>query len=61
MATARLRPQMMRLTDAAADLSYRSKHELVFAFKVGNAGHTNTFGLGDPVSQSPALVLIVSR
>ena len=26
---------------------YRSKHELVFAFKVGNAAHTNTFGLGD--------------
>jgi ketosteroid isomerase-like protein len=26
---------------------YRSKHELVFVFKVGNAGHTNTFGLGD--------------
>ncbi len=26
---------------------YRSKHELVFVFKVGNAAHTNTFGLGD--------------
>jgi DNA modification methylase len=26
---------------------YRSKHELVFVFKVGNASHTNTFGLGD--------------
>jgi DNA modification methylase len=26
---------------------YRSKHELVFVFKVGNAPHTNTFGLGD--------------
>jgi DNA modification methylase len=26
---------------------YRSKHELVFAFKVGTAPHTNTFGLGD--------------
>jgi DNA modification methylase len=25
---------------------YRSKHELVFAFKVGSAPHTNTFGLG---------------
>lgn len=25
---------------------YRSKHELVFVFKVGNAPHTNTFGLG---------------
>src|SRR3712207_4889934 len=26
---------------------YRSKHELVFAFKVGRAPHTNSFGLGD--------------
>src|SRR5438445_6116402 len=26
---------------------YRSKHELVFVFKVGVAPHTNTFGLGD--------------
>jgi len=26
---------------------YRSKHELVFVFKIGNAAHTNTFGLGD--------------
>jgi DNA modification methylase len=26
---------------------YRSKHELLFVFKVGTAPHTNTFGLGD--------------
>jgi DNA modification methylase len=26
---------------------YRSKHELVFVFKIGTAPHTNTFGLGD--------------
>jgi DNA modification methylase len=26
---------------------YRSKHELVFAFKIGSATHTNSFGLGD--------------
>jgi DNA modification methylase len=26
---------------------YRSKHELVFVFKVGDAPHTNTFGLGE--------------
>lgn len=26
---------------------YRSKHELVFAYKHGTAPHTNTFGLGD--------------
>lgn len=25
---------------------YRSKHELVFVFKIGSASHTNTFGLG---------------
>jgi DNA modification methylase len=26
---------------------YRSKHELMFVFKVGHAPHTNTFGLGE--------------
>jgi hypothetical protein len=26
---------------------YRSKHELVFVFKVGCAAHTNSFGLGE--------------
>ena len=26
---------------------YRSKHELVFVFKVGTGPHTNTFGLGE--------------
>jgi DNA modification methylase len=26
---------------------YRSKHELVFVFKIGSAPHTNTFELGD--------------
>ena len=26
---------------------YRSKHELVFVFKVGTAPHTNNFGLGE--------------
>ena len=26
---------------------YRSKHELVFVFKVGDRPHTNNFGLGD--------------
>jgi DNA modification methylase len=26
---------------------YRSKHELIFVFKVGTGPHTNTFGLGD--------------
>lgn len=26
---------------------YRSKHELIFVFKVGSAPHTNSFGLGD--------------
>ena len=26
---------------------YRSKHELIFVFKIGTAQHTNTFGLGE--------------
>lgn len=26
---------------------YRSKHELVFVFKIGTSPHINTFGLGD--------------
>jgi hypothetical protein len=26
---------------------YRSKHELIFVFKVGTAPHVNTFGLGE--------------
>jgi DNA modification methylase len=26
---------------------YRSRHELIFAFKVGTAAHINTFGLGE--------------
>jgi DNA modification methylase len=34
-------------TNAGMGTFYRSKHELVFVFKVGTAAHTNTFGLGD--------------
>ena len=34
-------------TNAGMGSFYRSKHELVFVFKVGRAPHTNTFGLGD--------------
>jgi DNA modification methylase len=34
-------------TNGGMGTFYRSKHELVFVFKVGTAGHTNTFGLGD--------------
>jgi DNA modification methylase len=34
-------------TNAGMGTFYRSKHELVFVFKVGNGSHTNTFGLGD--------------
>jgi DNA modification methylase len=33
-------------TNGGMGTFYRSKHELVFVFKVGNAPHTNTFGLG---------------
>jgi len=28
-------------------VDYRSKHELIFAFKVGTAPHANNFGLGE--------------
>lgn len=34
-------------TNAGMGTFYRSKHELVFVFKVGDAPHLNTFGLGD--------------
>ena len=34
-------------TDGGMGSFYRSKHELVFVFKVGSAPHTNSFGLGE--------------
>ena len=34
-------------TNGGMGTFYRSKHELVFVFKVGSAPHVNTFGLGD--------------
>lgn len=34
-------------TNAGMGTFYRSKHELVFVFKVGQAPHTNNFGLGE--------------
>jgi DNA modification methylase len=34
-------------TNGGMGTFYRSKHELVFVFKIGSAAHTNTFGLGD--------------
>ena len=34
-------------TNGGMGAFYRSKHELVFVFKVGTAPHTNTFGLGE--------------
>jgi DNA modification methylase len=34
-------------TNGGMGTFYRSKHELVFVFKVGTAPHINTFGLGD--------------
>jgi DNA modification methylase len=34
-------------TNGGMGTFYRSKHELVFVFKVGTAAHTNTFGLGE--------------
>jgi DNA modification methylase len=34
-------------TNGGMGTFYRSKHELIFVFKTGNAPHTNSFGLGD--------------
>jgi len=34
-------------TNGGMGTFYRSKHELVFVYKVGTAPHTNTFGLGE--------------
>ena len=34
-------------TNGGMGTFYRSKHELIFAFKLGTAEHTNSFGLGD--------------
>lgn len=34
-------------TNAGMGTFYRSKHELVFVFKIGTAPHVNSFGLGD--------------
>jgi DNA modification methylase len=34
-------------TNGGMGTFYRSKHELIFAFKQGTAPHTNSFGLGD--------------
>lgn len=34
-------------TNGGMGTFYRSKHELIFAFKHGTAEHTNSFGLGD--------------
>lgn len=34
-------------TNGGMGTFYRSKHELIFVFKVGTAEHTNSFGLGE--------------
>lgn len=34
-------------TNGGMGMFYRSKHELVFVWKVGTAPHVNSFGLGD--------------
>lgn len=34
-------------TNGGMGTFYRSKHELIFVFKIGTAEHTNSFGLGD--------------
>jgi DNA modification methylase len=38
---------VLNKTNAGMGTFYRSKHELVFVFKVGTAPHVNTFGLGE--------------
>jgi DNA modification methylase len=42
-----LRSAIAPKTNGGMGSFYRSKHELVFVFKVGAAPHTNTFGLGN--------------
>ena len=34
-------------TNGGMGTFYRSKHELIFVFKIGTAQHVNTFGLGE--------------
>lgn len=34
-------------TNGGMGTFYRSKHELVFVYKIGSGSHTNSFGLGD--------------
>ncbi len=34
-------------TNGGMGTFYRSKHELIFVYKIGAASHINTFGLGD--------------
>jgi hypothetical protein len=34
-------------TNGGMGAFYRSKHELIFVFKRGDAPHTNSFGLGE--------------
>lgn len=34
-------------TNGGMGAFYRSKHELIFVFKMGTAEHTNRFGLGN--------------
>ena len=40
-------------TNAGMGTFYRSKHELVFVFKVGTAPHINNFGLGEKGAIGP--------
>src|SRR5580704_238350 len=42
-----LRLAAARCRNGAMGTFYRSKHELIFVFKVGTARHVNTFGLGE--------------
>jgi hypothetical protein len=42
-------------TNGGMGTFYRSKHELIFVFKVGTVQHVNTFGLGETGSSKNGL------
>jgi len=43
-------PHRLDKTSPGQGSFYRSQHELIFAWKVGEAPHLNAFGLGAPLS-----------
>jgi len=45
-------------TNGGMGTFYRSKHELIFVFKVGTAQHMNTFGLGETGRYRPSALAL---